>query len=101
MAINRGLSPRVRLTGLLGSAIAVFALAAVTDWLDGYLARKQGLTSTLGRNLAPALPTTNRAPKPRWRARRGGAPGSGQRPRKSMISGMARGSWTKKACPPS
>jgi len=36
-------------------AIAVFALAAVTDWLDGYLARKQGLTSTLGRNLDPLV----------------------------------------------
>jgi CDP-diacylglycerol---glycerol-3-phosphate 3-phosphatidyltransferase len=35
--------------------IAVFALAALTDWLDGYLARKQGLTSTLGRNLDPLV----------------------------------------------
>src|SRR5476651_574048 len=35
--------------------IFVFALAAVTDWLDGYLARKQGLTSTLGRNLDPLV----------------------------------------------
>ncbi len=35
--------------------IVVFALAAVTDWLDGYLARKQGLTSTLGRNLDPLV----------------------------------------------
>ena len=26
-----------------------------TDWLDGYLARKQGLTSTLGRNLDPLV----------------------------------------------
>jgi CDP-diacylglycerol--glycerol-3-phosphate 3-phosphatidyltransferase len=34
---------------------AVFALAAFTDWLDGYLARKQGLTSTLGRNLDPLV----------------------------------------------
>jgi CDP-diacylglycerol--glycerol-3-phosphate 3-phosphatidyltransferase len=33
----------------------VFALAAFTDWLDGYLARKQGLTSTLGRNLDPLV----------------------------------------------
>jgi CDP-diacylglycerol--glycerol-3-phosphate 3-phosphatidyltransferase len=33
----------------------VFAAAAVTDWLDGYLARKQGLTSTLGRNLDPLV----------------------------------------------
>lgn len=33
----------------------VFALAAITDWLDGYLARLQGLTSTLGRNLDPLV----------------------------------------------
>src|SRR5713101_926164 len=33
----------------------VFALAALTDWLDGYLARKQGLISTLGRNLDPLV----------------------------------------------
>src|SRR5437588_10164116 len=35
--------------------IVVFALAAVTDWLDGYLARRQGLVSTLGRNLDPLV----------------------------------------------
>ena len=35
--------------------IVVFALAAVTDWLDGYFARKQGLVSTLGRNLDPLV----------------------------------------------
>jgi CDP-diacylglycerol--glycerol-3-phosphate 3-phosphatidyltransferase len=33
----------------------VFALAAITDYLDGYLARKQGITSTLGRNLDPLV----------------------------------------------
>ena len=33
----------------------VFALAAFTDWLDGYVARKQGITSTLGRNLDPLV----------------------------------------------
>jgi CDP-diacylglycerol--glycerol-3-phosphate 3-phosphatidyltransferase len=33
----------------------VFAVAAVTDWLDGYFARKQGLVSTLGRNLDPLV----------------------------------------------
>jgi CDP-diacylglycerol--glycerol-3-phosphate 3-phosphatidyltransferase len=37
------------------SCIVVFALAALTDWLDGYLARKQGLVSTLGRNLDPLV----------------------------------------------
>src|SRR5262249_10160076 len=31
------------------------ALAAITDYLDGYLARRQGLTSTLGRNLDPLV----------------------------------------------
>src|SRR5262249_37962483 len=36
-------------------SIGVFALAATTDWLDGYLARKQGLVSTLGRNLDPLV----------------------------------------------
>src|ERR1043166_2762577 len=35
--------------------IAVFALAAFTDWLDGYGARLQGITSTLGRNLDPLV----------------------------------------------
>src|SRR5712691_7236302 len=35
--------------------ILVFAAAAVTDWLDGYLARKQGLSSTLGRVLDPLV----------------------------------------------
>src|SRR5215831_1982217 len=35
--------------------IIVFAVAAFTDWLDGYLARKQGLVSTLGRNLDPLV----------------------------------------------
>jgi CDP-diacylglycerol--glycerol-3-phosphate 3-phosphatidyltransferase len=34
---------------------AVFALAAVTDWLDGYLARRQGLVSSLGRQLDPLV----------------------------------------------
>jgi CDP-diacylglycerol--glycerol-3-phosphate 3-phosphatidyltransferase len=37
------------------SCIVIFALAAITDWLDGYLARKQGLVSTLGRNLDPLV----------------------------------------------
>jgi CDP-diacylglycerol--glycerol-3-phosphate 3-phosphatidyltransferase len=35
--------------------ILVFAVAAFTDWLDGYVARKQGITSTLGRNLDPLV----------------------------------------------
>jgi CDP-diacylglycerol--glycerol-3-phosphate 3-phosphatidyltransferase len=41
--------------GLWIGCIVVFALAAATDWLDGYLARKQGLVSTLGRNLDPLV----------------------------------------------
>jgi CDP-diacylglycerol--glycerol-3-phosphate 3-phosphatidyltransferase len=38
-----------------GWCLAVFALAAVTDWLDGYLARRQGLTSALGRVYDPLV----------------------------------------------
>lgn len=37
------------------SALTVFAVAAFTDWLDGYLARVQGLTSSLGRMLDPLV----------------------------------------------
>jgi len=36
-------------------ALTVFCIAAITDWLDGYLARKQGLTSAFGRNLDPLV----------------------------------------------
>ena len=36
-------------------ALGIFALAAFTDWLDGYVARKQGISSTLGRNLDPLV----------------------------------------------
>jgi CDP-diacylglycerol--glycerol-3-phosphate 3-phosphatidyltransferase len=35
--------------------LIVFLLAAFTDWLDGYLARKQNLMSTLGRILDPLV----------------------------------------------
>jgi CDP-diacylglycerol--glycerol-3-phosphate 3-phosphatidyltransferase len=35
--------------------LVIFCVAAFTDWLDGYLARKQGITSTLGRNLDPLV----------------------------------------------
>lgn len=35
--------------------LAVFTVAAVTDWLDGYLARKQGVTSSLGRVFDPLV----------------------------------------------
>jgi len=37
------------------ACLAVFTVAALTDWLDGFLARKQGLASTLGRNLDPLV----------------------------------------------
>ena len=33
--------------------LVVFLLAAVTDWLDGFLARRWGVTSAVGRNLDP------------------------------------------------
>jgi CDP-diacylglycerol--glycerol-3-phosphate 3-phosphatidyltransferase len=35
--------------------LVVFGLAAVTDWLDGYLARLHGLTSALGRVFDPLV----------------------------------------------
>src|SRR5438105_11941612 len=35
--------------------VVVFAVAAVTDYLDGYFARKQGLFSTLGRVFDPLV----------------------------------------------
>jgi CDP-diacylglycerol--glycerol-3-phosphate 3-phosphatidyltransferase len=35
--------------------LGVFAAAAVTDYFDGYYARKLSLTSTLGRNLDPLV----------------------------------------------
>jgi CDP-diacylglycerol--glycerol-3-phosphate 3-phosphatidyltransferase len=41
--------------GLWIACIIVFAVAAFTDWLDGYLARRQGLVSTLGRNFDPLV----------------------------------------------
>ena len=37
------------------ACLVVFAMAAVTDFLDGYLARRMGITSTLGRNLDPLV----------------------------------------------
>jgi CDP-diacylglycerol--glycerol-3-phosphate 3-phosphatidyltransferase len=35
--------------------LVVFCVAALTDWLDGYLARRQGLTSALGRVFDPLV----------------------------------------------
>ncbi len=37
------------------ACLVVFIIASITDWLDGYIARRQGLTSTLGRNLDPLV----------------------------------------------
>lgn len=37
------------------ASVVVFAVAAFTDWLDGYLARRQGLTSAFGRNFDPLV----------------------------------------------
>jgi CDP-diacylglycerol--glycerol-3-phosphate 3-phosphatidyltransferase len=37
------------------ACIVVFAVAAVTDWLDGYLARLLNQSSALGRNLDPLV----------------------------------------------
>lgn len=41
--------------GYWWSGLAVFCVAAFTDWLDGYLARKQGTASAFGRNLDPLV----------------------------------------------
>jgi CDP-diacylglycerol--glycerol-3-phosphate 3-phosphatidyltransferase len=37
----------------MGTALMVFIVAASTDWLDGYMARRRGETTTLGRILDP------------------------------------------------
>src|SRR5258707_1346233 len=37
--------------GVWMACIVVFAVAAATDWLDGYVARLQGLVTSLGRQL--------------------------------------------------
>jgi CDP-diacylglycerol--glycerol-3-phosphate 3-phosphatidyltransferase len=37
------------------TGLGVFAAAAVTDWLDGYLARKQGVAGPFGRNFDPLV----------------------------------------------
>jgi CDP-diacylglycerol--glycerol-3-phosphate 3-phosphatidyltransferase len=35
--------------------LVVFVVAAITDWLDGYFARKHGSTSAFGRNFDPLV----------------------------------------------
>jgi CDP-diacylglycerol--glycerol-3-phosphate 3-phosphatidyltransferase len=61
---NQLTASRLVLAGILFFCIAseswiwsllVFVLAAITDWLDGYLARKQNLVSALGRNFDPLV----------------------------------------------
>lgn len=61
---NQLTASRLVLAGILFICIAyeswvwslvVFVLAAITDWLDGYLARKQNLVSALGRNFDPLV----------------------------------------------
>jgi CDP-diacylglycerol--glycerol-3-phosphate 3-phosphatidyltransferase len=37
------------------TGLVVFVLAAITDWLDGYFARKHGSTSAFGRNFDPLV----------------------------------------------
>jgi CDP-diacylglycerol--glycerol-3-phosphate 3-phosphatidyltransferase len=37
------------------AALGIFGLAAVTDWLDGWIARAYGQGSALGRNLDPLV----------------------------------------------
>lgn len=43
----------VDLTGVRFLAVVLFAAAALTDWLDGYLARRMNAVSNLGRMLDP------------------------------------------------
>jgi CDP-diacylglycerol--glycerol-3-phosphate 3-phosphatidyltransferase len=37
------------------AAVAVFLVAAITDWLDGLAARRQGVNSAIGRQLDPLV----------------------------------------------
>jgi CDP-diacylglycerol--glycerol-3-phosphate 3-phosphatidyltransferase len=41
--------------GVWSLSLLVFAAAAVTDWLDGFLARKYGWGTTVGRNFDPLV----------------------------------------------
>src|SRR5262249_13541387 len=46
-------------TGLYGAALTVFLVAAVTDLIDGFIARTFGLSSTLGATLDPLADKLN------------------------------------------
>ena len=39
----------------MAGCLIVFVVAAVTDWLDGYLARRWNMGTALGRNLDPLV----------------------------------------------
>lgn len=45
--------PIIVISGLAGFAVTAFVLAALTDWLDGFLARKLNVESALGAFLDP------------------------------------------------
>lgn len=49
----------------------IFAGAALTDWLDGYIARKQGIVTPFGAFLDPVADKVTGAGTP-WEARGGG-----------------------------
>ena len=56
-AIERSSSPEGGTTPLwiLDLALVIFVLAALTDWLDGFVARRMGTTTTLGRIADPLV----------------------------------------------
>ena len=43
---------------VLAAWLVVFVVAAATDWLDGYFARKMGLAGPFGRNFDPSVMET-------------------------------------------
>lgn len=51
--VGKGVDPQLVQTGLYFTAFWGFAIAAVTDFFDGWLARRMGVESTLGAILDP------------------------------------------------